>query len=383
MPVSASPTVAVPVASQVAITVSSALKAEGATDTSVSELRPARLRAAKKAYTTRFLAQRLAVNAGGYHLRQAAPQPGDVVLARIVEIGHHTKLEGPQSRRQALFVGDEILVAYGNRYAPDQFLAEVPSDLRRCQLVAAGGLAGLVTESHAKIQAATEIQPLGLLADDSGLVNLQRLAPLSATKTPDLTGRPPVIAVLGTSMNSGKSTTLGCLVKGLSAAGLKVAAGKATGTGSGNDAHLFTDAGASLVLDFTDFGHPTTYQLDYDQVRALLLNMINALTLCSPEVIVVEIADGVYQAETARLLNDPVFQTVVDHVLFAAADALGATAGLQLLARAGVPVVAVSGVLTASPLATREASAMIDIPVIETWDLCSPVVASNLLPARK
>ncbi len=164
MPVSASPTLAAPVASQVAATVSSAMNEDAATDPSVSELSPARLRAAKKAYTTRFLAQRLAVNAGGYHLRHSAPQPGDVVLARIVEIGHHTKLEGPQSRRQALFVGDEILVAYGNRYAPDQFLAEVPADLRRCQLVAAGGLAGLVTESHAKIRAATEIQPLGRVA---------------------------------------------------------------------------------------------------------------------------------------------------------------------------------------------------------------------------
>jgi hypothetical protein len=36
-----------------------------------------------------------------------------------------------------LFVGDEILVAYGHRYAPAQFLAEVPPDLGGCHLNAA------------------------------------------------------------------------------------------------------------------------------------------------------------------------------------------------------------------------------------------------------
>lgn len=55
-----------------------------------------------------------------------APALGDLVLARVVEIGKHTRLEGPGSRRQLLFPGQEILLAYGNRYAPDQFLAEIP-----------------------------------------------------------------------------------------------------------------------------------------------------------------------------------------------------------------------------------------------------------------
>lgn len=388
MSISAAPAPRLPLTHAVASTDSCALGSStvgsaALADAVVVELVPARLRAAKKAYTTRFLAQRLAGSSAGYHLQQGAPRPGDVVLARVVEIGHHKKLEGPQSRRQTLFVGDEILVAYGNRYAPDQFLAEVPTDLSPCQLVAAGGLAGRVTEAHAKIESATELQPVGLLADAAGVVNLSGLAPHSVTGTPVFAGRPPVIAVLGTSMNSGKSTTLGCLVKGLSASGLTVSAGKATGTGSGNDAHLFTDSGAQLVLDFTDFGHPTTYKLDYEKVRSLLLGMIDTLIRPHTDVVVVEIADGVYQGETARLLNDPAFHAVVDHVVFSAADALGATAGLQVLGAAGVPVAAVSGVLTASPLATREAAAVIATPVIGTWDLCRPEVALTLLPARK
>ena len=215
--------------------------------------------------------------------------------------------------------------------------------------MAGGGLAATVLEQHADIDMATRIQPIGLLARGGQVVNLADLAPHTVSNSSELPGRPPVIAVLGTSMNSGKSTTLACLVKGLTAAGLNVSAGKATGTGAGNDPLLFADAGASRVLDFTDFGFPTTYLLDYERVRGLLTSLIDALTGSETDVVVVEIADGVYQGETARLLADPVFHAAVDHVVFSAADALGATAGIAVLRDAGVSVPAVSGLLTASP----------------------------------
>jgi hypothetical protein len=365
------------------------LSVSGLQDNTILEpVPPPRLQKAKKAYTTRFLADRLEQDgAAGYSLRRGAgvvPQSGDVVLARIVELGKHTKLESPASRRQALFVGDEILVAYGNRYAPDQFLAEVPLNLDPCHLVAGGGVAGQVLARHARIEAATVIQPIGLLADREGTVNLGRLSPHRVRPVAgNISGRPKVIAVLGTSMNSGKSTTLGSLVHGLTAAGLEVAAGKATGTGSGNDPRLFTDAGAVRVLDFTDFGYPTTFRLDYETIRATLTSMIAALADSTTDVVVIEIADGVYQGETRRLLADPVFQTVVDHVVFSAADALGATAGIQVLRGAGVSVAAVSGLLTASPLAAAEAAEVLDVPVLNTYSLCEPETALGLLPRHE
>jgi hypothetical protein len=352
-------------------------------------LTPRRLANAKKAYTTRFLAERLKDSPDGFFLPDGtgvAPDAGDVVLARIVCLGQHPRLESPVSRRQALFVGDEILVAYGHRYAPDQFLAKVPVTLDQCQLVAAGGVAGQVIAQHASMVKATQIAPVGLLADDAGVLNLSRLAPLRLdTNTCDEAReiasrqRPPVIAVLGTSMNSGKSTALSCLVKGLSAAGMVVSAGKATGTGSGNDPGMFGDAGAAKVLDFTDFGVPTTFQLDYPRVRALFTGLVTALTDPATDVVLIEIADGVYQGETRRLLSDPIFQDLVDRAVFTSSDALGATAGLQLIRAANIEVAAISGVLTSSPLAVQEASEAIDIPILGTFSLCEPSVAVALL----
>lgn len=345
----------------------------------------------RSAYTTRFVSAAVDANPTGFALRSGdgvVPVAGDVVVARVVAIGKHTRLESPVSRRQLMFPGQEILVAYGNRYAPDQFLAQVPADLSPCHLVAGGGLAAEVLEMHASIDAATAIEPLGLLADEDGVVNLERYAPLSVD-APSVAAvsavgraRPPVIAVLGTSMNSGKSTTLGCLVNGLSNAGLNIAAGKATGTGAGNDPNMFRDAGADRVLDFTDFGYPTTYRLDYDEVRGMLTAMVNELSATGRDVVVIEIADGLYQGETGRLLLDPVFHSTVDTVLFAAQDALGAVAGLDVLTRAGVAVAAVSGLLTASPLAAAEAGSVLAVPVIDTFGLCRPDTAQALLPAR-
>nr|WP_257910301.1 hypothetical protein [Janibacter limosus] len=176
--------------------------------------------------------------------------------------------------------------------------------------------------------------------------------PLGSTATlaaPRSEGRPPVIAVFGSSMNSGKSTVLGSIVNGLVGAGLQVAAGKSTGTGAGNDPHHFRDAGASTVLDFTDFGHATTYRLGDQRIREIFVDMVDELAATGPDVVVIEVADGVYREETRRLLEDPAFHERVDRVVFASQDALGAVAGMQVLDAAGVTTAAVSGVVTSSP----------------------------------
>ncbi|MGD7707463.1 hypothetical protein [Microlunatus sp. Y2014] len=360
--------------------------------TRTERLDPIRWSSIRSAYTTRFVAAAVDRDPGGFALQSGEdlrPAAGDVVVARVTEIGHHTRLESPVSRRQLMFPGQEIMVAYGNRYAPDQFLAHVPDHLGPTQLVAGGGIAAEVLEQHDRIDQATQIEPIGLLTDEHGVVNLERFAPLSID-TPSVRvvqnvgrPRPPVIAVLGTSMNSGKSTTLACLVNGLTNAGLSVAAGKATGTGAGNDPNVFVDAGARRVIDFTDFGQPTTFRLPYEQVRGLLTGLVAELAADRPDVVVVEVADGLFQGETARLLGDPAFHGSVDSVLFAAQDALGAVGGLQVLRHNDVPVAAVSGLLTSSPLATAEADAAVDVRVIDTYGLCAADTAVSLLPEKR
>ncbi|GHD12939.1 DUF1611 domain-containing protein [Zhihengliuella salsuginis] len=347
------------------------------------DLAAERLVAARAAYTTRFVAGQAAQQPFGYRLRSGGgvvPRAGDVVLARVLEIGQHKRLESPVSRKALLFPGQEILVAYGHRYAPDQFLAHVPSSLEPCDLVAGGGLASSVREAHARVDEATRIEPIGLLCDGDGVVTLRDRAPLQLVPAgTEVVGAPPVFAVLGSSMNSGKSTTAACLVNGLTNAGLTVSAGKVTGTGAGNDVNLFRDAGAARVIDFTDFGYPTTFQTDYAEVCRLLSSTVSVLAGDGPDAIVLEIADGIFQGETARLLRDPLFHRLVGSTLFAAQDALGALAGSRILRESGVDVAAISGVVTASPLAAAEAAGEVPERIIGTFDLCADETASGLL----
>lgn len=343
---------------------------------------PARYQAS---YTTRLVAEVVDKRPADFWLETTGtPQAGDVVLARVTAINNHKRVETPESRKAILFEGALVMLAYGHRYAADQFLAHVPEDLGPCHLVAAGGIAGTVTEMHDDVDEPTEIEPLGLLATDTGVVNIRDFAshdnPLTVQVAPN---RPQVIAVLGTSMNSGKSTTLSCLVNGLDAAGRTVAAGKITGTGAGNDRMIYHDAGAISVIDFTDFGYASTFKLNFAEIRALSINMINALAATGADTVIVEIADGIYQAETARLLRDQIFQDSVDHVVFSAVDALGARAGVQELRAAGLHVAAASGVMTSSPLATAEAAAVLDVPVIATFDLTNPHIAAHTVGAVK
>ena len=66
-------------------------------------------------------------------------------------------------------------------------------------------------------------------------------------------------------------------------------------------------------------------------------------------------------------------------VLFAAGDAMGAMAGWQWMQVRNVPVSGISGALTASPLAVREAQQAIKLPVFDIEQLADPRVAATLI----
>jgi hypothetical protein len=340
----------------------------------------ARLARAKFAYTTRnvrleTLARLLEADPDG----DVGPRPhaGDLVLARVEAIGQHKRIELANGRRATLFVGDEVVVAYGNRYAPDQFEAEVPANLGPCDLVAAGGVAAETLSLHSSMNLPTRLSPIALLGDQRGRrVNLSSWALGQVTTSVE---RPPVVAVVGTAMNAGKTTTAANLIRGLAASGRRVGAAKVTGTGAGGDLWLMSDAGAHPVLDFTHAGLPSTYRASLHDVETLVETLVDHLVAAGVEAIVLEVADGVCQAETAALLGSVTFRETVDAVVFAASDALGAAHGAETVERHGLPLLAVSGALTASPLAIREARRLLSVPVLDLEGLQDPDCLTAIL----
>lgn len=327
-------------------------------------LQDQRLRAAKQAFSTRRIPKTLI---DGYIDHPHTPEPGDLVLARVEQLGRLQRLESPDGRRCRLYEGDEILVTYGNRYAPDAYEALIPKDLGRCHLAAAGGLASTVVATNTRFadedRPPTTLLPIGICVDRDGMpINLKHhtTAPIDNRFT-DV----PVIIVFGSSMNSGKTTTAAGIIRGLANHGRSVGAAKITGTCAGGDLWKFKDAGATQTYDFTDVGMATTYREDIDRIVRGAEILTATLEDQGCDVIVLEIADGLHQAETAALLGDAGLRAIVDHWVYAADSASSVALGVQLLRDIGITITCVSGSVTASPLAIREAIGLTYIPILD------------------
>jgi hypothetical protein len=306
------------------------------TGTARSDRLQARLAAAKRAFTTRNvdLAQAARMVRSGRR-----PEAGDLILASVTQLGQHRRIENIHGRRGDLYVGDTIIVAYGNRYAPDQFEAYVPEDLGPCHLVAGGGVAARTTCRHAGMKPATQIDVIGALVQADGrALNLADFALARPSQA-----RPArVIAVVGSSMNAGKTTTVAGIVHGLTRAGFRVGAAKLTGTGSGGDLWSMRDAGAALAVDFTDAGHASTFGVAPGALGRITQSLLGQLDSAGMDIAVVEIADGLLQSETAALVEMGHAKGWFDGVVFAAADAMGAAFGCGWLAERGIVPLAVS-----------------------------------------
>lgn len=332
---------------------------------------------AKKAFTVR----RIDLTTGNITLtKEIIPRSGDLVLARVIALGQHSGLQLATGQRSTLFPNDYIVLAYGDRYAPDQFEAFVPEHLGVCHLAAAGGIASEVHHSHASMEPPTQIEPVGLLVNANKQVMNVRDGALPLI-TESLSQRAKVIVSMGTSMNAGKTTTAAYLIRGFSQQGYQVAAAKLTGTGAPGDVNLMKDAGAEVVYDFTDMGYATTYRQPLEHLIESSCSMINHLNAVNPDVIILEIADGLLQHETAALITSEYFKPLVDGVVFSAGDSMGALHGIDWLAHHKLPLLAVSGRLTTSPLAMRETAMTTALPVFSIVDFMQSQVIHYLMNA--
>ncbi|SFQ63951.1 hypothetical protein SAMN05421853_11519 [Roseivivax halotolerans] len=325
---------------------------------------------AKWTFTTRRVPHEIAV---AMDHDFAAARPGDLILAQVAKIGQHRRVQLPSGRPSDIYPGDMLVLACGARYAPDQFEGVAEIDPERADLLAGGGCIGRMTARNARIKRATELIPIGRLLDASG-------APVTLADhalAPQASGRQiPVIAVCGTAMNSGKTLATAQLALGLRRAGWRVAALKGTGTGAFGDYNEYLDTGAHVVADFTDAGMVTTYREPIDRVKAGIDRLFSHAEDKGCDIAVIEIADGLFQRETAQLLADPDFQARISGLVFACGDAVAAAGGVAELTRLGLKADALTGMLSCSPMASDEAKAQTGIDVLTKEHLCDPAEAN-------
>ena len=135
-----------------------------------------------------------------------------------------------------------------------------------------------------------------------------------------------------------------------------------------------------MTLDFTDAGFVSTYLLSDDAIAKCMARLVNtARARADIDVVLMEVADGLLHNESLNLLTSPEFKSLDARLVFAAGEAMGATAGVSILAEHGLRASAISGVVSASQLAAHEASKATGLPVLSKGQLQCPDVASGLL----
>ncbi|MEL6319017.1 MAG: DUF1611 domain-containing protein, partial [Pseudomonadota bacterium] len=331
------------------------------------------LRTAKWSFTTRRVDRR---RAAGLSSALETARSGDVVLCEVMRIGQHKKLQLAEGRYAETYVGDLFAMACGGRYAPDQFEGVAELDAEGSDQLAAGGIVGKMRFANGGMAAPTRLRPIGLVVDRCGeALNVGAFA----VKPPKRAARPAVIGVVGASMNAGKTTTVASLAHGLTRAGRRCATIKVTGTGAFGDFNAFRDAGAAVVADFTDVGFASTYMQPLPRLQRCFDDLLDLVVDQGADVVVAEFADGVLQRETREMLRDPTVRALLDGLLYASPDAMGAIAGVRELADLGCAPVRICGLVTNSPLAMREAAAAISIPFATRDALCGAEHANALL----
>ena len=298
--------------------------------------------------------------------KDSPPNAGDIGLFKVTRIGSHTRLINVSSQKLRIYAGDLFTGVFGNRYATDAIEAEVDK-VRNLSLITTAGMVGTVRSKHSSIRRTTQVSFLGYLTSDDERINTKELVFAKSGRTTQLPDQQPnLVVIIGSGMNSGKTTFCRKLIKSFRRKGTKVAACKLTGSISPRDFDEMVSASAIHVTDFSDYGFPSTYKCDREEILDLFKTMLADLEKLKPDIIIMEVADGVLQRETKMILSEPSFKELIRGVIVTADSAPATLYTVNYLEQAGYNILCVSGSITSSPLYVEEFKDHHNVPVVSS-----------------
>jgi len=296
-------------------------------------------------------------------------QAGTVIAARVLNAKTtYDTLEDVHGRMVRLHPGDVIAGALGHRDALHGFSGSVPTNVSvgdHLQLLNKGGVIGAGAEPAPGIGDPFELEVLGSVVhfpDADRLrgepADVTKAALESALLPAEL---PPIVCLLGTSMDSGKTTAASALITSIVHSGQKVAAGKLTGVSLRRDILAMSDCGASPSMIFTDFGVVTT---DESNAVKAAHSLLGTLVETEPDVIVLEMGDGLLGTYGVHaLLADRGLRAALSAIVLCASDPVGAWGAAQLLSeRYALSPTVISGPVTDTPVGRRYCSESLGVP---------------------
>ncbi len=294
---------------------------------------------------------------------------GTVVAGRVLnsKTGYNT-LEDVHGRFVTLHPGDVVAGALGRRDALYGYSGSVPESVQVgdvLDILNLGGVIGKGAQAAPGIGEAFHVEILGSVLEFPHLNHRVGIpACIERAARPPIPlpmGLPPVLTLLGTSMDSGKTTAAAVMIAELSRRGSRVAAGKLTGVSLRRDILAMQDCGAEPVSIFTDFGVVTTDE--HNAVKATH-SLIAHLSDSDPDVIVLEMGDGLLGTYGVNaLLKDEALHSVLGNIVLCAQDPVGAWGAVELLREQyGLEAHLVSGRVTDTPVGRRYCTERLGIP---------------------
>ncbi len=296
-------------------------------------------------------------------------EEGMVVAARVRGTkARYNTLEDLHGRMIRLDDGDLIAGVLGSRRALRGYAGVVPDRIEpgdRLHLLNLGGVIGRCTSEHLELGPPLEAEILGtvlsfpFLGERRGVPATIREGAVGWADRLEPTA--PIVLVAGTSMESGKTHAAGEIIRHLAKRGSRVCGAKLTGVSLLRDRLSMQDRGAFRCLDFTDAGVVSTTDANAVPVAKGLLNALNRER---PDVIVVELGDGILgDYGVARILEERELMASTALLVLCANDPVAAWGGVELFRhRFGRDVDLVSGPATDNAVGREFVERKLGIP---------------------
>ena len=238
---------------------------------------------------------------------------GDYVVVEMVPGEEEDYVvETSDGSPEAIWPGDRLIGALGTRAATLEATGsweDVGEDMVMHSLTSAGVI-GRMTSRSIDSGPVIEVKYLGHAIRDGRTLNMADFVTPAEPRKIEV----PVILIIGTSMDSGKTVAAVAIVRELVAMGKKVAGAKVTGVGRLRDTLAMKHAGASDIFDFVDVGFPSSV-VPEGEYRDGLAQLLSKIAATEPDVVVIEAGASPlepYRGEVAMdYLGDSVSMTVL------------------------------------------------------------------------
>lgn len=270
---------------------------------------------------------------------QIVAAEGYVLAVRILDDKTtYNTLEDLGGRMVQIRSGDIVAGTLGARRALHGYAGEVPQEITvgsMINLLNLGGVLGRCTSASPELGAPFRAEVLGAVLSFPALGDrIGRPAHIRENAVPSaekLGPVPPIVYMAGTCMNTGKTFAATELIRGLTRAGVRVAACKLTGVSLMRDTLHMLDCGAITALTFNDSGLASTRP---GVTPSIAKGVLTRLAESKPDVIVAELGDGILgEYGVQDILRDPELTAAAGAWVVAAPDPVGCWGAVEILRR--------------------------------------------------